>query len=171
MRRASQSSSSHVYKFFKLAVFHSSFPLKTFNNLFINCWTIKNCKKVPEMPLTRKDKAKNYFPSSGVVDEGAAGADNNDDRSPPTGAKLKAMSDAILKTINDRFDQFEIKFIAPQSFHNILNARMDSMDETASDHESRLVAMEKVICDLKVENSRLQAKTNDLEGRPHRKKY
>lgn len=112
MRRASESSSSHIYKFFKLAVFHSSFPRETFYNLFNTCWTIKNCKNVPEMLLTQKDKAKNDFPSSGVVDEGAAGADNNDDCSPPKAAMLKAMSDAILKTINDRYDQFKTKFMA-----------------------------------------------------------
>lgn len=114
------------------------------------------------MPLTQKDKAKNDFPSSGMVDKGAAGANNNDDRSPPTVAMLKAMSDTILKTINDWFDQFETKFTVLQSSHNILKACMDSIDETASDHESRLVAMEKAICELKVENSHLRAKTTSM---------
>lgn len=111
------------------------------------------------MPNTQSEKAKYEQSSSDMADDG--GADDNGDRSSPTGAMLKEMSKAILKTIKDWFDQFETKFISLQSSHNILAARMDSMEEMASHHESHLMVMEKAIHELQVENTCLRAKTDD----------
>lgn len=88
--------------------------------------------------------------------------------STPTGAMLREMSGAILKAINDRFDQFETKFASLQSSQNALMVRMDSMDEIAGEHDTRLTLMEKNISEIQRENTLLRAKINDLEGRSRR---
>ena len=91
--------------------------------------------------------------------------DSDSEHFPPTGEKWKEMSVAILKTINDRFYQFETKLASLQSSQKMLVARMDSVEEVTSDCDFRLMAMEKTIGKLQVENTRLRAKANDLEGR------
>lgn len=118
----------------------------------------------------RKEKAKKQQLTGAVASVAMASgdeADESDFNGESAGVMCKKVSDAILKTINDRFDKFETKFESLQSSQNKLVARMDSMDEVASDHESRLT-VEKTMNNLKVENTRLQAKVNDLEGRSRR---
>lgn len=109
------------------------------------------------MPKTnpRKEKAKKQQLTGAVASVAVARgdeADESDFSGESAGVMCKKVSDAILKTINDRFDKFETKFESLQS------------SEVASDHESRLT-VEKTMNNLKVENTRLQAKVNDLEGR------
>lgn len=123
------------------------------------------------MPKTnpRKEKAKNQQLTGAVASVAMASKDDESDfNGESAGVMWKKVSDAILKTINYRFDKFEMKFESLQSSQNKLAAPMDSMDDVASDHESHLMVMEKTMNDLKVENTRLQAKVNDLEGRSRR---
>ena len=125
----------------------------------------KTCLK--EMPRTnlRKEKTK----TQQLTCAAASGdeADESDSNGESAGVMWKKVSDAILKTINERFDKFETKFESLQSSQKVLTARMDSIDEVTLDHESRLTAMEKTLNDLR-ENTRLQAKVNDLEGTSRR---
>lgn len=126
-------------------------------------------EKVQRMPNKQKGKvAKNEQLASAMANVREAVESSDDEQPPSTSAMLKEMSEAILKTINDRFDQFETKFASLQSSQNALTARMDSIDEKASDHECRLAVMEKTMGKLQTENTRLRAKTNDLEGRSRR---
>lgn len=121
------------------------------------------------MPDTRKGRAKQK--PLATLDNKGEDSDSNGEasgHSTPTGAMLREMSDAILKAINDRFDQFEIKFTSLQSSQNALTVRMDSMDEIAGEHDTRLTLMEKNISKIQRENTLLQAKINDLEGRSRR---
>lgn len=121
------------------------------------------------MPHKQRGKVtkSDQLASAAVTDRESVGS-SDDEQPPSTSAMLKEMSDAILKTINDRFDQFEIKFASLQSSQNLQAARMDSIDEKASDHECRLMELEKIIGELQKENTRLRAKANDLEGRSRR---
>lgn len=60
-----------------------------------------------------------------------------------------------------------MKFQYFESSQNMLAAQMDSMAEVASDHESRVTVKEKTLNHLKMENTCLHTKVNDLEGRCH----
>lgn len=93
---------------------------------------------------------------------------NDPDEHAPSLEALQNMQDTILETINTRFDLVDEKLGSLQSSHNTLVTRIDVMDETVSDHETRLMSAENAISELRKENASLKAKANDLEGRSRR---
>lgn len=78
------------------------------------------------------------------------------------------ISDKILESINKRFDHLEHKFEDLMSTQLALTERIVATEEQGTDHERRILTLERCLSDLEKSNGKLLTKIDDLEGRARR---
>ncbi|KAI4880552.1 hypothetical protein NFI96_007352 [Prochilodus magdalenae] len=89
----------------------------------------------------------------------------SDEDLPPVWEKV---SNKILKTINERFDKFELSFQTLQTTLQTVTEKMNVAEEQIQEHEVRISSLETALAETQRKNELLRLKLDDLEGRSRR---
>ncbi|KAI4884966.1 hypothetical protein NFI96_003671 [Prochilodus magdalenae] len=89
----------------------------------------------------------------------------SDEELPPVWEKV---SNKILKTINERFDKFELSFQTLQTTLQTVTEKMNVAEEQIQEHEVRISSLETALAETQRKNELLRLKLDDLEGRSRR---